>query len=312
MRPVTEVITWVGALTSVYLLKRFVVFVWLYFVRPSSVQKFLHGPSPYAVITGASDGIGKAVALELYETGFNLILHGRNEAKLTKVIEDIKKQAKRRGDGEIKYFIASADSRDVNFEKIVDEFRHLNVTLLFNNVGGGRERPNRVDAYSEEDLLGDIRVNALFSFYLTRAFLPQMRSTGGPTEVIFVGSQSADIRIPRLYTYAPCKAFLYQLTRCFNSDERYWTPTNVHFMYLAVGTVITNSLRMETSLFYPTASKFAKSVVHKLGCGRERVTPYAPHAIQQFFAGYTPAWFIEMHGAKVMKKVFEEKEKRAD
>ena len=57
-------------------------FIWLYFLRPSSVKRYLHGRAPYAIVTGATDGIGRATAAELVTRGFNLILHGRNEEKM--------------------------------------------------------------------------------------------------------------------------------------------------------------------------------------------------------------------------------------
>lgn len=137
---VLKVLTAVGAIVTAGQLYRFWNFLWLYFLRPSSVQRYLHGSEPYALITGASDGIGKEVAKELRRRGFNLILHGRNEAKMRRVVDEIK------SDGilkDVKYFLASAEDDNLNFEKLVAPFKGLNITLLLNNVGGGRDRPNR-------------------------------------------------------------------------------------------------------------------------------------------------------------------------
>jgi len=132
---------------------------------------------------------------------------------------------------------------------------------------------HRIDAYPEEDLMGEVRVNALFSLYLTRAFLPQLRATPGPVNVIFVGSVGAEVRVLRLSIDGPSKAFLYQLTRCLNSDERHWEPSNVSFTYFRVGTVVTGGFRPGSTptLFIPAAADFAKSVVARIGCGREIV-----------------------------------------
>lgn len=160
----------------------------------------------------------------------------------------------------------------------------------------------RLDAHSEEDLMGDIRVNSLFTFYLTRALLPRLRAASGPALVTFVGSLAADIHVPRLYNYAPSKAFLWQLTRCLNTDERWWTPSKVSFMYLAVGEVHTNTQRAPVNFLRPPASRFAKSVVASLGCGRERITPYAPHAFQQWFMGFLGEKVIENFAANMMKE----------
>ncbi len=134
-----KVLTAVGALVSAGQLYRFWSFLWLYFLRPSSVHRYIYGPAPYALITGASDGIGKEVAKELYKRGFNLILHGRSEAKVRRVVQEIKATGSR----DVKYFLASAEDPNVNFEKLLAQYKSLNITLLVNNVGGGRDRPNR-------------------------------------------------------------------------------------------------------------------------------------------------------------------------
>ena len=53
--------------------------LWLYFLRPSSIECCLHGSAaPYAIVTGATDEIGKATVVEFSTRGFNAILHGRN------------------------------------------------------------------------------------------------------------------------------------------------------------------------------------------------------------------------------------------
>ena len=138
----SQVITTLGSITLALLLYRFVSFAWLYYLRPLSLDKFLRGSETYALITGASDGIGRAVAQELYERGFNLILHGRNEAKLKTVIDQIRTTSKG-PNRDIKYFIAAANSTGVDFKEIAGRFEGLQITLFINNVGGGGPRAGR-------------------------------------------------------------------------------------------------------------------------------------------------------------------------
>ena len=115
----------------------FLHFIWFYFLRPSSVHKYLHGPAPYAIVTGATDGIGKATAIELFRKGFNLIIHGRNEDKIRKVIAEIKAAG---GNGDIRYFVADASKGGHDFAQLLAPFADLNITLVIHNVGGAYMR----------------------------------------------------------------------------------------------------------------------------------------------------------------------------
>lgn len=142
----SSIIYYIGLIVCLAKLRSILDFVWFYFLRPTNRwEKYLQGPSPYAVVTGASDGIGKATAQELYNKGFNLILHGRNEKKLKGVIEEIQ-STKSKNTGkvqDVKYFLEDASKAGINLEGIAKRFEGLNVTLLVNNVGGSKVRPER-------------------------------------------------------------------------------------------------------------------------------------------------------------------------
>ncbi len=111
--------------------------IWLYFLRPSSVKQYLHGKAPYAIVTGATDGIGKATAAELLTRGFNVILHGRNEAKMQKVVEELRASARMKGrSADIRYFVADASKGSHDWGKLLESFGDLHVTVVVHNVGG--------------------------------------------------------------------------------------------------------------------------------------------------------------------------------
>ena len=129
------VFAYLGLLVFLNRLRKVADYFWFHFLRPASDHKFLHGAAPYVVITGSSDGIGKSLAKVLYAKGFNLILHGRSEEKMKRVVEEIQTMHDRRG-GEIKYFLADASESGHDFEAIAERYEDFNITLFINNIGG--------------------------------------------------------------------------------------------------------------------------------------------------------------------------------
>lgn len=108
--------------------------VWFYFLRPSDeYRKYQQDTQSYALITGATDGIGKSLAKNLYQKGFNLVIHGRDEKKLKATVDEIKVL---REDGIIESFLADATSPSIDFSSIANRFKNLKITLFINNVGG--------------------------------------------------------------------------------------------------------------------------------------------------------------------------------
>ncbi|PIL26440.1 hypothetical protein GSI_12198 [Ganoderma sinense ZZ0214-1] len=285
--------------------------LWLYFLHPSSVKRYLHGNASYAIVTGATDGIGKATAAELLKRGFNVILHGRNEAKMRKVVEELRAAAS----ADIQYFIADASKDDHDWKRLLEPFRELHITVVVHNVGGEPLIDTRIDERTEEHLLGVVHSNALFALFLTRALLPQLRraAQSGPVQVLVVGSFAGDVGPPRLPLYAAAKGFLKALTRGLDNDELFFgTPTGVRFMYLSVGAVHSDNhpAPMQPSLGVPTSARFAWWLVESIGCGRRNVVPYLVHAVQYWLMQKSGNRVVDRGMAQKMKELMAQAAKR--
>ncbi|KAI0088348.1 NAD-P-binding protein [Irpex rosettiformis] len=281
-----QLFTVVGALVTLKASYDLISFLYFHFLSPAKYHRYLYGDAPYALVTGATDGIGKGIAKELYKKGFNLVIHGRNPEKLKKVREEILSSSDSKRD--VRLWIADASAPDVDFASAIKEWEDVEITLVIHNVGGSEMKDVRFDAVPESTLLSDLRLNAIFPWLLTRALLPKLRTSHGPVELIFVGSVSGELPIPGLNPYGAAKAFLRQLSSAIGADEQFRQPTNVTTSYLLVGSVVSNNHRAASGLFVPDAQPFAKSVVAKIGSMRSVVVPYVWHALQLWGVGLLP------------------------
>ncbi|KAI9715096.1 MAG: hypothetical protein M1812_006214 [Candelaria pacifica] len=287
----------VGSVTIAYLLYILLDFLYLHLLRSSSLDRYLHTPNgpnsrPWALITGASDGIGKGFAEELCSKGFSVILHGRNEAKLSKVKASLND---RWPNTSIK--LAVIDAAQPNnlqrIEGLASEFQGLDITILINNVGGSgpvspmwRELHNRTG--EEIDQLVD--VNLRFATQLTRVMLPiLLRNT--PSLVLNVGSVCAKLPSPWLTVYAGGKAFNLAWSRSLTAEMQA-TGKNVEVLGTIVGEVQAQHSTSDTGLFIPSSRTMARAALGMVGCGRAIVTPHAGHALQMAVVGLLPEWML--------------------
>ncbi|KAM0873182.1 hypothetical protein ACQ4PT_038223 [Festuca glaucescens] len=180
--------------------------LWLYaaFLRPAKPLRARYGA--WAVITGTTDGIGRALALELAAAGLGVVLVGRSPDKLAAVAAEV---GARRPGAQTRTFVIdfAADGLAANVAALAESIRGLDVGVLVNNAGLSypyAQYLHEVDEALARDL---IRLNVEAVTRMTHAVLPGMvqRKRGA---VVNIGSGAASI-LPSapLYTvYAATKA----------------------------------------------------------------------------------------------------------
>jgi 3-oxoacyl-[acyl-carrier protein] reductase len=122
-----------------------------------------------AIITGASKGIGKAIAKRLAQNGINLILAARTKSTLDETVKEIKKENK------VKAFGVICDvSKLSDLENLVklSQDRLRNIDILINNAGISSQYP--FDKQPLEDIERLSHTNYLGYVRLTRLVIPHM------------------------------------------------------------------------------------------------------------------------------------------
>ena len=134
-----------GFLTTALLSLRLLSFLHLYFIRRGTLDRYLHpGPnSTWALVTGASDGIGFATARSLRRRGFNVVLHGRNAEKLERCKRRLLEEDESAGAGKSVLCVVASATEAARAAGTVQRFVQAEVegrggklTVLVNNIGG--------------------------------------------------------------------------------------------------------------------------------------------------------------------------------
>ncbi|KAK1984522.1 short chain dehydrogenase [Colletotrichum cereale] len=281
------------------------------FFRKPRLDRYLQavdGKPAWALVTGASDGIGKGLADELARRGFDVVLHGRSDAKLEGVRRDL---ALRHPEREFRVAVGDAVALGAggrSWDAMLAPLEGLNLRVLVNNVGGVPMVPilRRLDESTVEEVAENVHLNALFPTLLSAILLPRLRNPAAPALVINVGSLS-DMGLPLLSFYSGCKAYLLALSTGM-ARELAGAGADAEVLAVRVGAVATKRDLMQPRVFWPSVETIAGSILDRVGCGRVVVVPYWGHALQVWLVDLVPAVVQEPLINMVMGRLsFEEK-----
>lgn len=265
---------WVGALTVASLA------LWLLYKLLSGFRIWVLGNgkllSPrlgkWAVVTGATDGIGKSYAEELARRGFAVMLISRSQEKLDDVARSIESQHK----VETRTIAVDFGKTDI-YQKIEAGLSGLEIGVLVNNVGVSYPYPEYYLHIPDLDnfITNTINVNMTSVCQMTRLVLPRMvqRSKG---VILNISSASGMYPVPLLTVYSATKAFVDFFSRGLQEEYR---RQGIIIQSVLPFFVATKMTRIRTpTLDKPTPERYVAAAVTTAGV-QSQTNGYFPHAV---------------------------------
>ena len=186
---------------------------------------------PWALITGASSGIGREFARQIAASHINVVLVARRQALLDTLGTELSL------DFGVKHRVVVADLSDEGFiAGLADATRDLDIGLVISNAGTGN--PGRFTDKDREELAMTLRLSALAHAELALHFGRKLakRGTGG---LLFVGAMNADLGEPFMAHDAGAKAYVQSLGLALHEEFK---PRGVYVTVLPPGLTDTPAL----------------------------------------------------------------------
>lgn len=262
----------------------------------------------WAVVTGCTDGIGKAYVKEFAREGINVVLISRNEEKLANLAEEIKAQF----GVSTKVIVMDFTGGVEVYQGLEEKVAGLEIGILVNNVGVSHY-PDYFQNYERDECWKMLNVNCLSVLMMTHIILPQLlaRKKG---LVVNMSSASGQFPVPLLQIYSSTKAFVDFFSTCLRIE---CAGSGVDVQCALPFYVATKMSRIrKPNMMTPSPGDYVRQSLGTLGV-YSRSQGCWTHALQAYLMGHIPAWICEKITFKfnlgrrraALKKLAEKKEK---
>ncbi len=253
-------------------------------------RKNTAGERPWAVVTGASDGIGKAFALELASIGFNVCAIARTETKLNDLVLQIRSMQR-----EAAYFVFDfSTSSSEAYSELFRQLDKLPISLLVNNVGGTHPWAGEMfEDISVEQEVALFNTNCMSNLRMTKYIVPRLKREKCGA-IVNLSSLTAILRaVPYFSQYAATKSFV----RSFSDSLAFeLEPFGIDVLTVTpsfVSTALTQGKKKsppEVNFFVARADAVARDALWALGETRWTAGDRRHELVQRIFDALPRAW----------------------
>ncbi|MBX7255346.1 MAG: SDR family NAD(P)-dependent oxidoreductase [Candidatus Hydrogenedentes bacterium] len=248
------------------------------------------------VITGASSGIGRLLAIHAAKAGALVVLVARNEERLTAVSSEIQATG-----GKADVVICDVSDRDAVFraaQAILE--RHGRVDVLLNNAGYGRHL--RFAEWDLNDIERMVQVNLLGAIFWTKALLPHMLDRGSGW-LVFVASVAGKLGVPDESVYCATKFAMIGMAESISIEVE---DAGIHVLTVCPGAIDTEFFSEEMLRRMPPVAKknmirperLVAEIMNALAKGKREIT--VPRSIA---AGYIARTLFPRFTRAMVKRV---------
>jgi 17beta-estradiol 17-dehydrogenase / very-long-chain 3-oxoacyl-CoA reductase len=252
---------WIGLLFTLSVIFRFLK--WIYnWSNPLNIGR-LRGDGDWAIVTGCTDGIGLAIAEELCNNGFKLLLLSRSKEKLECLRRIVPGSE----------IIVCDFSVGIDEVYIREKIGNKRISLLVNNIGVGYDKPKKYEQLTPREIELIVQVNITSTALITRI----VASTMSKGTIMNISSGSSLSPCPYLTVYAASKAFINAWSEGLRIEYKNRIHVQCYTPYF-----ITSKLSGYTqpTLTIPSPAQWAASALGQLGRGT--TTGYIIHDMMRW------------------------------
>lgn len=267
----------IGVIVCLSLLVCFLSKVYTYFLSNYSYSNY---KDSWAVVTGASAGIGASFAHRLASRGVNVVLMARSKDKLDQLAKHLSDTYK------VKTLVHTFDfatACKIEYEALRCCITPLEPTILINNVGVNVEFPTEFLDMDIDDISRIVNVNINSTNQMTKLILPFMKSKSKGIIMCLSSGGGVLTPAPLITPYSATKSYNDVFAHSLSGE----VPSGVHVHSLTPFFVESAMAKMRSSFTVPSSDTFAECALRQVGNG-VRLQPYWVHWVMASVVNLAP------------------------